>query len=312
MILFFFIYILAFLPLHSDVEDYFKPVLNKSDLSKIRNIDFIYLINLDERPEKLMPVLEMLAPFEITPCRFSAINGWNLPLNVITDVGVQYESWMSNDRWGTFYFPEGDRIAEHEIVSAIGRTYFCHCLSFGAIGCVLSHLSILQDALDSGYETIWIMEDDIEIIQNPHLLSDRIEELDLTVGKEGWDILFTDRDTKNTEGYYVPCHSYAWKPNYTPSNTQRFAERRDISAHLMQVGARYGSYSMILRRSGIKKILNFIKCFHIFLPYDMDYTQPANIRLFCVTEDIVSTQPRALSDNGSPLYLQNQRQDLTN
>ncbi|MFI5334690.1 MAG: hypothetical protein ACHQT8_05960 [Chlamydiales bacterium] len=32
---------------------------------------------------------------------------------------------------------------------------------------MLSHLSILQDAFDSGYETIWVMEDDIEVVRNP-------------------------------------------------------------------------------------------------------------------------------------------------
>lgn len=31
---------------------------------------------------------------------------------------------------------------------------------------MLSHLSVLKDALDSGYETIWVMEDDIHIIQD--------------------------------------------------------------------------------------------------------------------------------------------------
>ena len=146
--------------------------------------------------------------------------------------------------------------------------------------------------------------DDIEVIQDPHLLSDLIDELDDLVGKNGWDVLFTDLDTKNREGNYVPCSSYAWRPNYTPSNPQRFSEKTDLSPTLRQVGARYGSYSMILRRSGIKKILNFLKCYQLFLPYDMEYTQPPNIRLFTVKGDVVSTIPQAPSDNGAPNYQQ--------
>jgi GR25 family glycosyltransferase involved in LPS biosynthesis len=205
---------------------------------------------------------------------------------------------MSGDRWATYYPVDGDRTPQEEIACVLGRVYFCHCLAFGTMGCILSHLSILQDALDSGYELIWIMEDDIEIIQDPHLLSDRIDELDATVGKEGWDVLFTDRDSKNRDGNYVPCSSYAWRPNYTPADPYRFAEKRDISEHLLKIGARYGSYSMLLKRSGIRKILSFLKCHRVFLPYDMEYTQPNNIRLFCVKEDIVSTQPMAPSDNG--------------
>lgn len=271
----------------------------------MENIDFIYMINLDERPEKLALCLAKLAPYGITPCRFSAINGWNLSLEEIDDLGIRYESWMSTGHWGTFYSLDGDKMPLHEIVGVPGKTYLCHCMPLGAIGCVLSHLSVLQDALDSGYQTIWVIEDDIEIVQDPNLLSRFIEELDETVGEDGWDILFTDPDTKNTEGQHVSCSSFAWRPNYAPQNIHRFAERKDISAHFRQIGSRYGSYSMILRRSGIKKVLNFLKCYQIFLPYDMEYTQPSNIRLFALREDVVSTQPRAPSDNGAPNYILN-------
>ncbi|HSX11404.1 MAG TPA: glycosyltransferase family 25 protein [Chlamydiales bacterium] len=288
--------------MYADISDHFKPLKNKSEASCMRNIDFIYMINLDERPEKLATAMEKLAPYNIKPYRFSAVNGWNLSLEEVNDLGVQYETWMSDGRWATFYALDGDRTPEHEIVGIPGRTYFCHCMALGSMGCALSHASVMQDALDSGYQTIWIVEDDIEVVQDPHLLSDLIDELDAAVGKDGWDVLFTDQDTKNTDGKYVPCSSYAWRPNYTPTNTDRFAERRDVSPQIRQIGSRYGSYSMILRRSGIKKILTFLKCYQIFLPYDMEYTQPATIRLFAVKNDVVSTQPRASSDNGAPNY----------
>ena len=61
---------------------------------------------------------------------------------------------------------------------------------------------------------------------------------------------------------------------------------------------------MIIRRSGMQKILNFIKRHGVYLPYDMDNYLPPNIRLYTVLEDVVSTLPWniALSDNGSPGY----------
>ena len=168
-----------------------------------------------------------------------------------------------------------------------GRNYFCHCMSRGAIGIVLSHLSILQDAYDSGYETIWVMEDDIDVLRNPHELSDLIDHLDQKVGN--WDILFTDRDTKNNNGVNVPCTGYARKPNFTPNDPQRFQRRPKVSSEFTQVGARYGSYSMLIRRSGMLKILNFIKTYKIFLPYDMEFYLPNDIKMFAVTNDVVST-----------------------
>ncbi|MBS0628279.1 MAG: glycosyltransferase family 25 protein, partial [Verrucomicrobia bacterium] len=230
--------------IHAKLEDHFKPAMNKTDAHKMKNIDFIYTINLDARPEKFQSCLDQLLPYGINPYRFSAVNGWELTLDDINDVAVTYEPWMNGSMFGTSYLPENNGEPSHEQVSIIGKKYFCHCMSRGAIGIVLSHLSILQDAYDSGYQTIWVMEDDIKLIQNPHNLSSLIKKLDQLVGKGGWDILFTDQDTKNQNGDYVPCKGYALRPNFTPINPARFAERKAVGP-FTKTGARYGAYSMI-------------------------------------------------------------------
>src|SRR3989344_3294288 len=290
--------------LHAGLQTHFRPVEGKTTdcFNQVQNIDFIYLINLDQRPEKWAHCLNELAPYHIQPYRFSAVNGWELSLEVLNQLGVKYSPQFCKNLWGTAYLPEDNFQPHHEIMQVVGRTYFCHCMSLGAIGIVLSHLSILQDAYDSGYETIWVMEDDIDVLRNPHTLSDFIEKLDQEVGKDGWDILFTDQDTKNTLGYYVPCTGFAWRPNYYPSDPNQFAQRYAISADFRRVGARFGAYSMIVRRSGMKKILDFLKTYKIFLTYDIEYPYPPDIRLFTVLTDIVSTWPGAPSDNGSPAY----------
>jgi len=288
--------------LFARIEDSFKQAPNKSNCHTMRNVDFIYMLNLDQRPEKFARCTNQLHPFGIYPYRFSAVNGWELPLETINSLGVHYAYGMPQDLWGTAYFPENKGEPHHEIMSVDERNYYCHSMSRGAIGIVLSHLSILQDAFDAGYETIWVMEDDIQLIQNPHLISDLIERLDSQVGKS-WDILFTDRDTKNDRGEYVPCLGFARRPNFSPENQERFFTRTDISADFSKVGARYGAYSMIVRRSGMKKILDFIKSCHVFLPYDMDFFLPNDISLYAVNHDVVSFQVGSPSDNGGPNYL---------
>lgn len=64
-----------------------------------------------------------------------------------------------------------------------------------------------------------------------------------------------------------------------------------------------GAHSLILRRSGIRKLLQFLKAHQLFFPYDMEYIIPPGIKLFTVREDVVSNLPKALSDNGGPNYL---------
>lgn len=292
-------------PLQANLQPYLKAAQGKTEshFNQVKNIDFIYLINLDERPEKWAHCLNELTPYRIHPYRFSAVNGWNLSLETLNQLGVKYIGKSNTTLWGTSYLPEDHFQPHHELMQVEGRTYFCHCMSRGAIGIVLSHLSILQDAYDSGYETIWVMEDDIQVIQNPHLLSDLIVRLDQLVGKEGWDVLFTDPDTKGQDGHYVPCYGTAQRPDFIPSDPDRLHFRNNLSADFRKVGLRYGAYSMILRRSGVKKILDFYREHNIFLPYDMEYYFPKNILFYTVRSDVVSTQPRALSDNGSPGYL---------
>ena len=152
--------------LFAKVEDHFKGAPNKGEGHQIPNVDFIYMINLDERPEKLASCLIQLQPYGIEPYRFSAVNGWKLTLEDINDVRVVYQPGMKTDLMGTYYPLTGEGPL-HEMMSVPGRTYFCHCMSRGAVGIVLSHLSVLQDAIDSGYKTVWVMEDDVEVVQDP-------------------------------------------------------------------------------------------------------------------------------------------------
>ena len=289
------------LPLQANLQNHLKKAEGKELYHQMRNIDFIYTINLDRRPEKFAACKAALDPYMIYPYRFSAVNGWELPLTVIDELGVKLESGMSHKRIGTFYPLDGGGLPKHEIMDQIGKRYFCHRLSRGAIACALSHISVLQDAYDSGYKTIWVMEDDIEVIQDPRQIPDLINQLD-AVAKD-WDVLFTDRDTKDRNGHYVPSGAPAWRINYKPKKPQEFAKQKNVGSHFRKIGARFGTYSMIIRRSGIKKILDYMKKHQIFLPWDMDLCLTPEIHLYTVKKDVVSTLPQAPTDNSLPNYL---------
>ncbi len=293
---------LGFVFCEAKLEDHFKKIESKSDVHKIRNIDFIYMINLDVRPEKYQMSIEQLDPYGIYPYRFSAVNGWELSVETISDVGVKYAPEMEGGFMATSYLLDGNLEQHHELISNYGQTYFCHCLGRGAIGIALSHLSILQDAYDSGYETIWVMEDDIEIVQDPRIVSDLIDKLDQLVGRN-WDVLFTDRDFRNNEGEYVPCYKAAKRPNFDPDKPNPYLLRRKIGNDFRLIGARFGATSMIIRRSGMEKILHFFKEHNIYLPYDMDFYLPEGIKLYTVLQDVIRNKADALSDNGKQNYL---------
>ncbi len=285
------------------LETHFKKAPGKSDVSKMKNIDFIYVINLDQRPEKFKNCTDQLHPYGIYPYRFSAVNGWELTLEDIADVGLIFKPGMEGGFLATSYLPGNDFKPVHEQIGNYGQTYFCHCMARGTIGIVLSHLSVLQDAYDSGYKTIWVMEDDIQVIRDPQILSDLISELDSTAGKNNWDILFTDQDIRDAHGKYVPCFGMAKRPDFHPRSAKQYYQNKPVGQEFIRKGARFGAHSMIIRRSGMKKILDFIKAHKVFLPYDMDFYLPLGIRMYTLKNDVVSNQHQALSDNGYPMYL---------
>ena len=288
---------------HSDIENHLKKIIDKSQNHSMPGIDFIYMINLDQRPEKFAKSLEQLSPYGINPFRFSAVNGWELTLADIEDVSLKFQPGMQTGIMGTSYKLEDGLVPVHSLIDTVGKSYLCHGASRGVVGIVLSHMSILKDALDSGYDTIWVMEDDIEVMQNPNQLSDLINKLDKKVERKNWDILFTDPDTRNINGQYVPCRGYARRPNFIPKYPQRYSRFEEIDANFNLIGARYGAYSMIIRRSGMQKIYNFIKKHAIFLPYDMDFYLMDDIIMYCVKKPIVASMLHALSDNGGANYL---------
>lgn len=294
-----------FLPVaaFAQLKDHLKKAELKSDVHKVKNVDFIYMINLDQRPEKWSFCNDQLNPYGIFPYRFSAVNGWELSLEAINDVGLKFQLDMIGGYLGTSYPRDGAFEQVHGIIEQKDQVYFCHCMARGTIGIVLSHLSILRDALDSKYGTIWVMEDDVEVLSDPREISELISKLDQAVGKNNWDILFTDRNSRDPTGMEIPARGMARRPNFNPEDTSQYNVCRQINGDFIQLGARFGAYSMILRRSGIKKIYNFITKHSIFHPYDMDFYLAPGMKMYTVVRNVVSNYPKAPSDNGGPNYL---------
>jgi len=289
-------------PQHN-LTKHFQQASNKTERNKYESIDFIYMINLDERPEKFLNTSQILAPYGIFPYRFSAVNGWKLPHQVFEEIGLKLATNLSSERFMGTVFREDNSVEylSNEYIQEPGTTYFSYGMTRGAVGITLSHLSILQDAYHSNYKTIWVMEDDVEVVQDPRQLPALIQELDQL--DPDWDILFTDKDTKDKQGNYILCRALAARPNYCMPDFQVFMNRfYSLNDHFNRIGMRYGAYSMIIRRSGMKKILNHFKTHSVFLPYDMDFWLDTSLRMYCLNFDVVSTIPDALSDNSEPMY----------
>ncbi|MBI2743277.1 MAG: class I SAM-dependent methyltransferase [Chlamydiales bacterium] len=287
----------------ADFSSHFKKVGEKRpEECAVKNVDLIYLINLDKRPEKLEKSLSQLKPYGITPHRFSAVSGWDLTAEALNELGVSYKPGMLDSAWAAHFPSRASNSPEMDFLrdECFGKTFFSRWMTLGAIGCTLSHLSILQDAYDSGYETIWIMEDDIAIQEDPRKISTLIEQLDRLVGREGWDVLYTDLDTSDA-ALYTEANDFQsdlkgdlwffWRPDMDLSDRSVFAKRTILNDDFMRVGSRMRTHSMIIRRSGMKKILEHEKKQHIYIPYDHEIATVPGIQLVSLRRNLVTHVP---------------------
>lgn len=226
--------------------------------SGLRLIDCIYVINLNERPERWERTQSMCQKYHIYPNRVSAINGWLIPDE------------------------EQDELAHP----------FPRRLRGGQLGCLLSHLSILADAKQRNFDFIWVMEDDIEILEDPKVLVKMIAGL-LSLDAN-WDIFYTDVDFRDDQGGYVRSYDTDFRPGENPTN--HYLERLNITKDIMRIGCRFGTHSMIISKKGIEKIYKYFTTRPLWTAIDIDIHYIPEIREYSSRRDIVSNLLSSPSD----------------
>lgn len=293
--------------LQAELVDHLKKAEGKTGIHQMRNIDFIYMINLDKRPEKFLKASSELLRFGINPYRFSAVNGWELSLEAINDVGLKFQEGMTPLMASVYPLEAGGKIS-YEFMTEIGKTYFCHRTALGTLGCSLSHISVLKDAWEAGYDTIWVLEDDIEVVSDPNKIADLIDELDRLVGKNNWDVLFTDQNYRTDVNKYLIASGAQKRPDMDCSVGERYSEKYTtneiISPNFKKVSARFATHSMIIRRCGIEKLLKYSLEHKIYLPYDQENYFAPELKRYSFTFDVVSNMFNSVSDNAEPTYKQ--------
>ncbi|MGB7978578.1 MAG: glycosyltransferase family 25 protein [Chlamydiales bacterium] len=291
------LFFLFALSLHSaELLPHLRKIEKRIHATSIEGVDCTYLINLDERRDRLNECLQNLLPFGILPQRFPAIYGWRIPLEEYADLGVKFGPGMWPGKENALLAVPNRGFFFVQLSEAFyGQTFFSGWLTPGALGCTLSHLSVLQDALDAGYETIWVLEDDFVLIENPHLLSGKIEELDRLVGASGWDVLYTDSDylfgvdpTQDLQAQ-LPMK---WRPDRPDFDLKTLLGSTPVGDGFLKIGSRIGTHSMMIRRSGVEKILRFNKEHGIFMPYDHEIAFVPDIRLYALKQPIVGAHAK--------------------
>lgn len=251
--------LLAFLqPFETAVVNYLKPITVTEFQSGVKGVDCIYVINLDERPEKWEWFISQEADIHVN--RVSGINGWKLTSEQLQELSGSYPVRISP----------------------------------GQYGCLLSHISILKDAENRGFETIWVMEDDAEFLADPHQISDLLKEL----SSMNWDVLYTDIDMREPVGGYIISQHVDPRPGQVLPQKFYAMKRKRVSKNLMRIRNRFGTHSILVSRSGIKKMLDYFTHVYFWAHIDHDMHYIPGIREYSATRNIVTNRRITISDTG--------------
>lgn len=246
------------------VVSYLKPVEIINSESNLESIDCIFVINLDKRPERWNRIEKLCQEQKLYVNRFSAVDGWQLTDECIKELKGPYQRPLRK----------------------------------GMIGCLLSHVSILKEAYLRGYNIIWILEDDIEFVDDVRLIPNLLARLSAV--DSDWDIFYTDVDGKNSKhGNYIPSLSSDFRPddlNHPP--LFYYLRRTLVDEGIMRIGQRFCTHSLILSRNGIEKMFYYFTHVYLYSPLDIDMHYIPGIREYSVTKDIVSVNPEP-SDTGA-------------
>lgn len=246
--------------------DFINPALETTSTdSGLAGINQVYVINLDMRYERWLSTKKQLEGFGVIPQRVSAINGWKLNRGKLKQL---YKSCVEN---GCFSY-----------------------LTPGQLGCFLSHTSILHDALKKNYSCIWVLEDDILVINNVQELPNIVANLDEFDPE--WDLLFTDINARGNHFEEIITFEEMLDKgfDYSLVYDSLFIPRENEEVKRIQ--CRLCTHSMIISARGIKKLLDYFQSIKIAFPIDVQMHCCPNKRFYVSKKEYVTNDIRQASD----------------
>lgn len=177
-------------------------------------VDAVYVINLDRSPERLQKISKQLDDMGIKFRRFRAIDGRKLKIiNVKTDKIEDIKSFTSHKKikYNGGRFENEKFVVSCENFSINYETEFSFLgayLSYGELGCAMSHLAVMHDIVKNNFKKAILLEDDVVFEKNfkndlKLMLANTPDDFDIVFLDVGMNGLQTDFELSHNELQYI-------------------------------------------------------------------------------------------------------------
>lgn len=241
----------------TNMRNFLVPIPKIAPKSGMDGVDCLYVINLAKRPEKWQRIQQICRDYALFPTRVEAVNGTKLSRSILKTLCGRYPIRKKR----------------------------------GAIGCFLSHVSVFLDSYERKLNCVWICEDDIDFIENPHQMPDLLKKL--TEIDPDWDVLYTDPDTRIPECYHwketvLPNMQSDFRPDQVHLPMEYYLTKHVIDENFTRIGQRFGLYSYFVSKKGIQKLVHYFLHVFIWTEIDRDIHYVPDIREYALNKNVIS------------------------
>lgn len=198
-------------PVHP-FEQALKPAKGKDkEDHKMSGIDFVYVITA-KKCHRYDALKRSFAKYNVIPYRFTSVNR-----REITHRTMQRACLHGSRRFSKFCartdFSQGGRtVLKKQKMSNYDSGYIHQEMSIKKLSTALSHISCIKDAIDSGYQTIWIMDSGTELRVDPNILSSYVQRADKECAD--WTILYTDYSERDGLDNVRSLKKFFYRPDF--------------------------------------------------------------------------------------------------
>lgn len=270
-----------------EIESSYRKALHKRNFHYISGVDYIYVINAKKDLTKFRELKKQFGKYDIVPYRFNALEASKLTYKDISNVGLRPTKVFGYDALQVKRSGKNWILSLHQMLD-INCAYFNEAIKIEEISRNIDFLSVIYDAYKSKYKTVWIMEDDAEILMDPNIITGYLVQMKMK--HPNWDILYTDVDSRNTEDPYYTDYFYPLRPDVRFEHVEVYEDRATASYPISKVGLRHGSCSFILNRKAMKKILDYYHKNRFFIPFSVEVQMIPNLKLYCLKDEVVTNR----------------------
>lgn len=289
LIVFLFLGFFAFTLRGGELERSYKEAKHKRPFHVIAGIDYIYVINAKKDIGKFRELKKRFSKYDIVPYRFDAVDASNLTYKTLSNVGYRTGKAMEFD--ATEVTRDGkNTIFRNAMIADPKAVYFHQSMTLGSIARNLDFLSVMYDAYKSKYKVAWIMQDNVQILIDPNVLTGCLVEMEEQDPK--WDILYTDLGSRDKHAPSYEDFIQPMRPDVEFEEPGFYASRRTESYMscypAMRLGLRTGAESFLVSRAGMRKILSYYHKHRLFIPFEVEIQLIESLNSYELCREVVT------------------------